>query len=164
PSSEVDKDGFSDTKISTFTPSGKSFLLDDRDKTFDIDGDLYRKGGDWIIKTSTAQAGCENSAGTFIFDRDTSDAITYSITQEIPAIGIRLVKSKSYFYDYISGRYVVRKGYLTKWSGVVVLKTQDDFSYVRFVDPHIDAKTSGKITTGWIHSNDLVNPFPLSSK
>jgi hypothetical protein len=159
----MDEDGFSNKKIMTFGPSDKSFLFEDRDKIYDIDGNLYRKQGQWIIKTSTGQAGCETSAGVFMADRRSLSARTYTITGEFPAIGIRLVKDKSHFYDYKNGNYVARKGYLTKWDGVVQIKTQRDFSYVRFVDPRADAKTFGKVTTGWIHSSDLVNPFPTNT-
>jgi hypothetical protein len=98
-----------------------------------------------------------------MFDRRSLSARTYTITGEFPAIGIRLVKGKSHFYDYKNGNYVARKGYLTKWDGVVQIKTQGNFSYVRFVDPRADAKTFGKVTTGWIHSSDLVNPFPTNT-
>jgi hypothetical protein len=71
-----------------------------------------------------------------------------------------LVKSKSYFYDYKEGKYVVRKGYLTQWDSVVLLRVKDEFSYARFVEPHADLKSSGNVTTGWVHSNDLTNPLP----
>ncbi|WP_460901022.1 hypothetical protein [Paraburkholderia jirisanensis] len=160
----IDKDGFSDTKIITFTPGSKSFLFENREKMFDIDGNLYRRDGDWIIKTVEGQAGCESSAGSFMSDRYSANATTYSLSHTIPAKGIRLVKAKSNFYRYNNGKYKILKQYLTKWNGVVLIKTQDDFSYVRFVDARADEKTFGRVTTGWIHSNDLVNPFPTIAK
>jgi hypothetical protein len=163
PSSGVaDKDGFSDTKILTFSPGDGSLLFKDRDKRFDINGDLYRRDQKWVIRTSRAQAGCENSAGTFTFNLGNSSARIYWIVQKIPAVGIRLVKNKTYLYDYDAGKYVVRKGYLTRWDGVLLLRTKDEFSYVRFVDPRADLKSSGRVTTGWVHSSDLANPLPPS--
>ncbi|GAB2868298.1 hypothetical protein GCM10027093_00020 [Paraburkholderia jirisanensis] len=162
--STIHEDGFSETKIMTFGPNEKSFLFEDRDKIFDIPGKLYDKDRHWIIKTATAQAGCETSAGVFTFDRHSLSARTYTIADEIPAIGIRLVKKKSSLYNYKNGKYVIRRDYLTKWDGVIQIKIQGNFSYVRFVDARADAKTFGRVTTGWIHSTDLVNPFPMFSK
>jgi len=160
PSSHTDEDGFEDVKIFTYVPGDGSLAFEDRDKTFDIDGDLYRRGDEWIIRTSRAQAGCENSAGTFIFDRADFRATSYSVALKIPAIGIRLIRAKSYFYDYNNGKYVSRKSYLTRWNGVILLRRRREFSYVRFVDTRANARTVGRVTTGWIHSSDLVDPFP----
>ena len=87
----------------------------------------------------------------------------YRVQKEINAIGIRLVKEKSYFYDYSGAEFSRRKGYLTKWNGVVVLKTRGQFSYVRFVDARLDAASLGRVTTGWIRTADLVDPFPATA-
>jgi hypothetical protein len=160
PSDVADKDGFSDTPILTFASGDRSLTFEDRDKRFDINGDLYRQDQKWVIRTSRAQAGCENSAGTFIFDLGSPNARIYWVVQTIPAIGIRLVKNKTHFYDNTDGKYVARKGYLTRWDNVLLLKTKDEFSYVRFVDPRADLKSTGKVSTGWVHSIDLANPLP----
>jgi hypothetical protein len=161
--SKVEEDkGYSTTKIFTFVPGNDSFLFLNRNKTFDIPGNLYRRENEWIIKTSSGQAGCENATGTFIFDRDDSNAVTYVVRKKIPAIGIRLVKSKSYIYDYRDSKFFIRKRYLTKWNGVVVLQARDQFSYVRFADPRTNGTSQGRITTGWIRTVDLVNPFPAA--
>jgi hypothetical protein len=156
--------GYAETKLLTFTPSENAFEFSNRDREYDIDGNLYRRENEWIIRTATAQAGCENAMGTFTFDHNDFRATSYYVTQEIPAIGIRLVKKKSNFYDRQDGKFVARKGYLTKWNGVVILRTLDQFSFVRFVDPRTNVENAGRVTTGWVRSADLVNPFPLGSK
>jgi len=92
----VNKDGFSNTKIMTFTPGDGLLVFEDRDKKFDIFGNLYRRDERWIIRTSRAQAGCENSAGAFTFDLGDPSARVYRVVQKIPAIGIRLVKNKTF--------------------------------------------------------------------
>lgn len=58
-----DVNGYADTGLLTFVPGDNSFEFSDRDKLFDIKGDLYRSEDEWVIKTSTGQAGCENSTG-----------------------------------------------------------------------------------------------------
>ncbi|MGF6607140.1 hypothetical protein OKW45_002040 [Paraburkholderia sp. WSM4175] len=156
--------GYTETKLSTFAPGENSFEFSNRDRTFDIDGNLYRRENEWIVKTATAQAGCENATGTFTFDPNDFRATSYYSEKEIPAIGICLVKEKSYLYDYHDGKFTMRKGYLTKWNGVIVLQTHDQFSLVRFADPRMNVENPGRITTGWVHSADLVNPFPAASK
>jgi hypothetical protein len=156
---------FSDTKILTFVPGDKSFLFADRDTTFDIAGDLYRHEDEWSIRTSRGQAGCENATGEFMSDLGGNPgASIYKVEKRIPAIGIRLVAGKTYFYEYSGGEFVKRKGYLTKWNGVVVLKTRGQFSYVRFVDARLNAASLGRVTTGWIRTTDLVNPFPSTTE
>lgn len=163
-SSRPSINGYTDTGLLTFVPSEKSFEFSDRDKTFDINGDLYRSGDEWVIKTSTGQAGCENSTGGFIFNLGSLQAARYYVVKKIPAIGIRLVIRKSYLYDFHDEIFSARKSYLTKWNAVVVVEARGQFSLIRFSDPRLNAKSYGKVTTGWIHSEDLVDPFPLASK
>ncbi|MFL9963506.1 hypothetical protein PQR02_21025 [Paraburkholderia sediminicola] len=131
----VNVNGYTDIKLLTFTPSEDSFEFSNRNRTYDIGGNLYRRENEWIIRTTTAQAGCENAMGTFTFDSDDFRAASYYVEQELPAIGIRLIKNKSNFYDYRGGKFVARKGYLTKWNGVVILRTLDQFSFVRSSTP-----------------------------
>jgi len=165
PTSKVTEDkNFSDTKILTFVPDDKSFLFAERDATFDIAGDLYRHEDEWSIRTSRGQAGCENATGLFMSGLGGNPgAIIYNVTEKIHAIGIRLVARKTYFHEYSSGEFVKRKGYLTKWNGVVVLQTRGQFSYVRFIDARLNAASLGRVTTGWIRTVDLVNPFPSNT-
>ncbi|SIT50599.1 conserved hypothetical protein [Paraburkholderia piptadeniae] len=157
-------DGYTDTKLLTFVPSDKSFEFSRRDKSFDIKGDLYRSGNEWVIKTSSAQAGCENAAGGFIFKLGSLEATKYVVAKKIAAIGIRLVSGKSIIHDYRSRKFIATKSYLIKWNVVVVLETRNQFSLVRFADPRLNADSYGRVTTGWVRSSDLVDPFPAVNK
>ncbi|MBP0590014.1 hypothetical protein J8I87_09825 [Paraburkholderia sp. LEh10] len=102
--------------------------------------------------------------GTFTFDPNDFRSVSYYVQQEIPAIGIALAKRKTNFFDYQNGTYVARKGYLAKWNAVIILQIRDQFSLVRFVNPHTNVENFGRVTTGWVRSSDLVNPFPPASK
>jgi hypothetical protein len=154
--------GWSTTEISTFSPNLDSPSFSGRDKIFDISGNLYRRNDDWIIKTLSGQAGCENVAGSFIFDRDDFRADTYSIEREIPAISIRILRGKTNFFDYKDGRFIKKRSYLIKGNSVIVIQVQDQYSLIRFTDPQMDVENPGRVTTGWIRSADLVDPFPLA--
>lgn len=159
-----DKDKrFSISDISTFIPGEKSFAYDNRNTDFDIDGHLYKRDEYWIVRTFRPQAGCGNAQGIFEFDPPEIEAERYQVSETFPALGIRLVKNKSFFYDLRNGKFIARKGYLTKWDGVVLLKVSTDgFSYVRYVDA--GPKHDGRVTFGWVHTSDLVDPFPPSTK
>jgi hypothetical protein len=153
---------FSRTKILTFLPDNKSLLFSNRHKDFDIDGVLYRRDDEWVIKTSRTQAGCGNAEGVFEFDPGDLRSVSYFVKNKVPAVGIRLIEEKTNFYNMMDGKFIVRKGYLTRGDGVVVLKTHGQFSYVRYSDPGPDS--DGRISTGWVRSADLVNPFPRGSE
>ncbi|REE24184.1 hypothetical protein B0G71_7486 [Paraburkholderia sp. BL27I4N3] len=155
---------YSVTKMLTFVPSDSSLEFEERYKQFDIQGLLYRKNGEWIIRTSRPQAGCGNATGVFEFDPPDIRAENYIESKRIPATGIRLVNTKTFFYDLRGGKFIARKGYLTKSNGVIVLRTYGQFSYVRFADPRANATDSGRVSTGWVRSANLVNPFPPTSR
>jgi hypothetical protein len=156
------KFGYSVKKIKTFVPGDQSFAFVDRNKAFDIDGYIYADGDGWVIRTSTPQAGCGNAEGVFEFDPPDIRAERYSIVKTIPALGIRMVRAKTFLYDLRDGSFVRRKGFLVKWNGVVVLRVRDAFSYVRYSDA--ESNSDGRVTTGWVHSADLVDPFPKAGK
>ncbi|MGY4730457.1 hypothetical protein [Burkholderia pyrrocinia] len=158
-----DKNGYASSKIETFLPGDKILDFSNRAEGFDISGKLYSDDSDWIIRTDHPQAGCASAQGVFEFDPPDYRAKNYSIDSTIPALGIRLIKDKSILYDFKDGKFLARKGYLTKWDGVVVIKTtKDGFSYVRYVDA--GPKHDGRVTFGWIHTSDLVDPFPPPTK
>nr|WKF55909.1 hypothetical protein HUO10_000353 [Paraburkholderia busanensis] len=154
-----DNNGYSASEIETFLPGEKILDFENRDRAFDISGKLYRDDDGWVIRTTHPQAGCASAQGVFEFDPPDFRAKNYEIKSTVPAMGIRIVKSKSFFYDLKDEKFVPRKGYLTKWNGVVVLKISRDFSYVRYVDT--GPKFDGRVTFGWLRSNDLVDPFPV---
>lgn len=155
-------DDYTDTPLLTFVLGEDSPEFSNRNKTFDIKADLYRRDNEWTIQTKSAQAGCENATGTFIFDLKDFRAVTYYVTEEVPAIGIRIVKSKAPFFVNHDGNFVAKKSYLVDGDGVVVLKTQGDFSYVRYVGT--GPKFEGRVTFGWVHTRNLVDPFPRATK
>lgn len=159
-----DHGDYTDTKLLTFVPSDHSFEFSNRDKSFDINGDLYRNEDEWVIQTSSGQAGCENATGGFTFDVGSEEASRFHIKGKIPAIGIRIVKRKSYLYNYRDGYFLARKSYLAKWNVVVALKSSREFSLVRFTDPRLDVESYGRVTIGWVHTADLVDPFPVANE
>jgi hypothetical protein len=150
---------YSIKKIDTFgLDYGKNkFLYRDRFGGSDIPGYIYEKYNGWVISTKDEPGGCGFEVGSFHFPPTLPEATHYSVTKTIPAEGIRVVGGKSYFYDQIGTAFVKRNGYLIPGDAVVVLQGKGVFSFVRFSDP-----TNGKVTTGWIRSSDLVNPFPPS--
>jgi hypothetical protein len=149
---------YSAVNVLTFLPGDIYLDFSDRFKEYDIDGVLYRKDDEWVIKPSRPQAGCANSMGVFEFDPLDIRAEGYAVSRKIPAVGIRLINAKAQFHDLHEGRFVARKGYLTKNDGVIVLKEFQQYSYVRYADPN--SAEPGRVTTGWVRSVDLVNPFP----
>ncbi len=159
----VDDEKFSSTRIYTFLPGGNgSFKFSDRNGDYDIDGILFRRSDEWIIKTLKTQAGCGNAEGDFAFNPDDIRSTSFYIKSKVQAFGIRMVKAKTFFYDRRAGKYISRKGYLSTRDGVVVLRTHDAYSYVRYSDPGPNA--NGRVTTGWIRSADLENPYPPISE
>ncbi|WP_193101930.1 hypothetical protein [Burkholderia sp. Z1] len=155
-------DGYTETPILTFVIGEKSPEFSDRDKVFDIKADLYRRDNEWVIQTRSAQAGCENATGTFVFDLKDFRAVTYYVTKEVPAIGIRIVKGKAVFFDNHNGNFLAKKSYLVDRDAVVVLKAQGEYSYIRYVGT--GPKFEGRVTFGWLRSKDLVDPFPHGTK
>lgn len=156
---------YSEEKIITFVPGSSSLVFSRRDRKFDIFGALYRRDETWFVRTDTGQAGCENALGEFVFyPRDKVGGAIFDVVERIRAKEIRLVQHQSFFYDLRAGEYVSRKTYLTRGNAVVVLKTRDKFSYVRFADPRVNVSNPGRVTTGWIRTDDLVDPFPANAK
>ncbi|WP_434112961.1 hypothetical protein [Paraburkholderia caffeinilytica] len=152
---------YSEVRILTFVSRVSDFTFAGRDRSFDIDGVLYKRDATWLIRTDVGQAGCENALGAFVsYPRDKVGGEIFAVQKRIPATGIRLANRKSFFYDLRAGEFVARKGYLSKRDGVIVLQTRDQFSYVRFADPRVNVANPGRVTTGWVRTADLVNPFP----
>ncbi|MCR4467490.1 hypothetical protein [Burkholderia sp. SCN-KJ] len=157
-SSSVSVEGYVDTPLLTFVLGELSPEFQNRNKVFDIKGILYRRDSEWVIQTEVGQAGCENATGVFAFGPKDFRSVTYHVIREVPAIGIRIVKGKAAFYDNRDGKFVARKSYLVEGDGVIVMKNQGDFSYIRYVGA--GPKFEGRVTFGWVRTRDLVNPFP----
>ncbi|WP_175958552.1 hypothetical protein [Burkholderia sp. BCC0405] len=150
------------TPLLTFVLGEKSPNFVKRNKAFDIKANLYRRDDEWVIQTQTGQAGCENATGVFAFSPKDYRSVSYRVTQQVPAIGIRIAKSKTIFYDDRNGKFVARKSYLVYGDGVVALKTQGEFSYIRYVGT--GPRFEGRVTFGWVRTEDLVDPFPKGAE
>ncbi|WP_459619939.1 hypothetical protein [Burkholderia sp. 3C] len=153
-------DGYSNTGLSTFVPGGKIFYYKGRNKGFDIAASLYRDEDEWMVRTKSGQAGCENAAGSFLATPNNSIGFSYHVEKKISALGIRLVERKTILHDMRNGEFIPRKGYLTTRDSVVLIDSRLDYSLVRYVNPYDNSKNQGKVVTGWVKSGDLVNPFP----
>ncbi|MCW3701993.1 hypothetical protein UE99_001740 [Burkholderia cenocepacia] len=153
-----DRGSYSAFKINTFLSGDKLLDFSNRDKDYDIDGYLYKKDDGWVIRTVSPQAGCSSAQGIFSADPPDIAAKEFFTSNEIPAIGIRLVANKSYFYAPKGNEFIAKKSYLVNGNPVVVLKMRGEFSYIRYVDT--GPKFDGRVTFGWLRSKDLVDPFP----
>ncbi|WP_152608034.1 hypothetical protein [Burkholderia sp. A9] len=156
--SSVSVEGYVDTPLLTFVLGELSPEFRNRNKAFDIKGILYRRDSEWVIQTEIGQAGCENATGVFAFGPKDFRSVTYHVIREFPAIGIRIVKGEAVFYDNRDGKFMARKSYLVEGDGVIVMKNQGDFSYIRYVGA--GPKFKGRVTFGWVRTRDLVDPFP----
>lgn len=66
-------------------PGYPDFKFDERDKSYDIKGELYKRDETWIIRTNQAQAGCENALGFFVsFPSDKVGGEIFSIIEKFP--------------------------------------------------------------------------------
>ncbi|WP_321929961.1 hypothetical protein [Paraburkholderia guartelaensis] len=159
-------DGYSRQKINTFGLNYEEnrFAFDDRPGNSDISGYIYKKDSAWVISTDEEPGGCGFEVGGFMHLPQDQSTNTYTAKKSIPAIGVRVVNKKTYFYDKSGEDFARRSGYLTPGDAVVILQQNGAFSFVRFSDPRSDKATYGKLTTGWMRSIDLVNPFPLAIK
>nr|WP_233451450.1 hypothetical protein [Paraburkholderia caribensis] len=156
---------YSEAKVLTFVPGEKNFTYSSRDKFFDIPGELFRRDETWLIRTDEGQAGCENALGSFTsFPKNKVGGEIFTVENKIPAVGIRLIARKTNLHALQGGKFLARKAYLTKWDDVIVIRTRDQFSYVRFANTRVDTPNLGRVTTGWVRSADLVNPFPSTNE
>jgi hypothetical protein len=152
--------GYNPTELLTFVQSDGKYLYDQRDPDFDVRGVAYTTENEWILHTDIEQAGCGNAMGIFSFSAPDAPAFRYYITKKIQAVGVRTVTRKSFIYDKRSGTPIRIKGYVTNGDNVLVIHEKNGFSYIRFFDPKTYVNDPGKATYGWVHSTDLVNPFP----
>jgi hypothetical protein len=151
---------YSIVDIKTYALGGDEYHYEERDVQYDKAGDVYTMGDQWIIQTIGEPPGCGGATGFFHLDPYEHDAFRYYVTKRIPAIGIRIVSNKSFFYDARGVQFVKRKGYVTSGDVVAVLKESGGFSYVRYTDPDYFSQDPGRITSGWVRSVDLTDPFP----
>ncbi|WP_233866960.1 hypothetical protein [Paraburkholderia adhaesiva] len=152
--------------INTFILGDKSLAFSERDSSFDVAGHIYVDLDEWIINTQQEPPGCGTAAGGFTRPAHDIYAAKYNVIKRIPAIGIRVVKGPSHFYSERNGVFVKRSGHLVKSDSVLVLQKRGMYSYILFPDVNFTgpSSTAGPFASGWIHTSDLVDPFPLAKK
>ncbi|MEP9322326.1 hypothetical protein PPMP20_04185 [Paraburkholderia phymatum] len=147
----------------SFTFPPKSYRYKDRDGRFDSAGDVYSLHDQRIVRIDNPAPGCVGWAvGSFGKRPSDKDVVRYTVENKIEAIGIRAISKKSVFYKRIGSRFDSTRAYLVTGDVVVVLKTSSNYSYVRYTNP--DSASEGRVTTGWVRSADLVDPFPPANK
>jgi hypothetical protein len=127
-----------------------SFPIQGRTKEEDIPGRVWAQNGEWIIQTDEPHAGCGGAVGTFYKGPGDDHPTRYSIARKIPAIGIRIVLRAT----KLKGRTVA----LAAGDVVAALEENGAFSRIRYVHP-----ATGDITTAWVRTRNLGNPFSPSA-
>lgn len=139
---------------------GRKYKYARADLTSSIRGFLSKKRKTITIGTEKPRAGCQGAAGLFSDD----GGLPYTEVGKMRGVGIGVLSSKSRIYrnsDLVGG-----VGYLSPGDAVVVIKRKNEYSYIRYINPDMLIEDDDKrhITTGWIRSADLVNPFLSTSK
>ncbi|HEY0491479.1 MAG TPA: hypothetical protein VGD30_18360 [Telluria sp.] len=134
-----------------------SFPVQNRTNEDHIPGRVWEKNGDWIIQTDEPQAGCGSAAGTF--DKGPQDAhpTRYTILKRMSAIGIRVVLRKTKLNDKNGITFKNRTGFLVADDVVAAIEGDASFTRVRYVHP-----STARITTAWVSTSDLEDPFSES--
>jgi len=151
-------------KIKTFGFELGKYSYIDRYKPADIDGTITITGGEWIVQTEEEPPGCGGSVGVFHSSPFNSHQFRYNVTTKISALSIRIATKKSSFFKRKNKLLLKTKSYITEGDVVAVLKQEGGFSYIRYTDPDYFTPISQRVTTGWIRTSDLEDPFPPSQK
>ncbi|REE23499.1 hypothetical protein B0G71_6755 [Paraburkholderia sp. BL27I4N3] len=154
---KVENGTYRTTEIKTFVLAGKNYRYENRSRDFDIQGEIFVKGKEWVIRTSKNQAGCNNSTGVFRYTPLDREAARYAVKNVLPALSIKVVKGKTFFKNN-DASLVKNRGFLVAGNVVAVLRESGNYSYVRFSHP-----ATGTVTSGWIKTSDLQEPFPSST-
>ncbi|MFL9961341.1 hypothetical protein PQR02_09555 [Paraburkholderia sediminicola] len=125
-----------------------------------IRGVLSKNGNTITISTEKPQGGCQSAAGLFSGD----GGLPYTEMAKISGMGIGVINRKSFIYQ--NPNSINKRGYLLPGDMVVVINKKDNYSYIRYVNPDMLIEDDDKrhVSTGWVRSADLVNPFPAASK
>lgn len=159
-------DGYLKQRINTFELNygNNKLAFNNKPTNSDSRGHIYIKDSTWVISTDEEPGGCGFQVGGFMHPPQDQSTNTYVTEKSIPAMGIRVINRKSYFYDKNGETFAKRNRYLTPGDAVVLFQENGAFSFVRFSDPRSDKTTYGKLATGWLRSSDLVDPFPPAIK
>ncbi|MGF6611063.1 hypothetical protein OKW45_005985 [Paraburkholderia sp. WSM4175] len=125
-----------------------------------IRGVLSKNGNTVTISTERPQGGCQSAAGLFSGD----GGLPYTEIAKTSGMGIGVVNRRSFIYQNPDS--INKHGYLLPGDMVVVINKKYNYSYIRYVNPDMLIEDDDKrhISTGWVRSADLVNPFPAASK
>ncbi|MFP6560833.1 hypothetical protein WJ542_21405 [Paraburkholderia sp. B3] len=150
-------------EVNTFSLEIGQFQYEQRNSIYDTRGKINKNQDEWTMRTNVEPPGCGGGVGVFSRSGKIPD-YRYFENKKIQATGIRVVRKKTILHNEIDGRYIKRSGYLTQDDIVALVETRDGFSYVRYFDPDYFSESVGKVTTGWVHTADLVDPFPPAAE
>ena len=160
-------DKFSDQiKIETysFDFQRSSFSYKDRDKLFDVPGDLFIKSGKWVIRTEKPQGACNGIGADFGKAPDDPAVTQFSVEKQIDVIGIGIgIANKKTFVHRKPGAGKENR-FLLRGDIALVISKRGGYTYFRFANPNLVSSTRDPVITGWIRSADLSNPLPPLSR
>lgn len=139
----------SSVKIQTFYTNT---TYKNRDKNFELSGELEIKNAIWKIQMEEVQPGCLSAAGGGF---QKGSAISNIEDKRTSIIGIRTIKNKTNFYDFKEGNFSPRKGFLILGDVVIAYRQNANFYYVKFFNI-----TTSNNSFGWIKKIDTNDPFP----
>ncbi|MFM0018220.1 hypothetical protein [Paraburkholderia azotifigens] len=130
-----------------------------RESDSSIQGALTKQGSAITITTENPRGGCQSAAGLF-----SDGGVPYTEVKRIAGLGFGVATRKTVIY--INPDEIKKRGYLLAGDTVAVIKQKNNYSYVRYVNPDMLIEDDDKrhITTGWVRSTDLVDPFPPAGK
>lgn len=145
----------SEIGIDSFSLDAGKYGYENRNRDYDIPGKIFVKNSDWIIQTKDSPPGCGGAMGSFLNGPEDLHPTRYTEVEQVPAIAIRTVTRKTFLFDKKGKIFSSRKGYLTSGDVVAIIEQSDLYSYVRFSHP-----ATGEVTTVWVNTKNLRNPFP----
>ncbi|WP_165987532.1 hypothetical protein [Caballeronia sp. SBC1] len=151
-------------KIKTFGFEFGKYSYADRYKPADIDGTIAITGGEWIVQAEEEPPGCGGSVGVFHSSPFNSHQFRYNVTTKISGLSIRIATKKSSIFKKRNKLLLKTKSYITEGDVVAVLQQEGNFSYIRYTNPDYFSPISQRVTTGWVRTSDLEDPFPPSQK
>jgi hypothetical protein len=147
-----------DIETYSFDFQRTSFAYKDRDKLFDVSGDLFIRSGKWVIRTKKPQGACNGIGADFGKAPDDPAVTQFSVEKQIDVIGIGIASKKTFFYRKPGAGKENR--FLLRGDIALIISKHGDYTYVRFANPNTVSSTRDPVITGWIRSADLKNPLP----
>jgi len=136
-----------------------SFPIQGGTKEDDIPGKVWEKNGEWIIQTDEPHGGCGGVLESFRKGPNDDHPTRYAIVKRMPAMGIRVVLRTTRLNEKNGAAFKERKGLLVAGDMVVALEIEDSFTRIRYIHP-----ATSRITTAWVSTRDLEDPFVPSAK